>query len=85
MQLLVTQFTIKMFRVGVMQVLILQTLKSRYYKILITRTCIQPVWNILTVNCITNSCIRNTCVTWQGIDYKLSEDDTIVSKHVGVL
>jgi len=26
----------------------------------------------------------NTCVTWQGIDYKLHEDDKIVSKHVGV-
>ena len=35
-------------------------------------------------HCITNSCILNTCVTWQGIDYKLSEDDMIVSKHVGV-
>jgi hypothetical protein len=23
-------------------------------------------------------------VTWKGIDYKLPEDDTIVSKHVGV-
>jgi hypothetical protein len=22
-------------------------------------------------------------VTWQGIDFKLPEDDTIVSKHVG--
>jgi len=42
------------------------------------------VWNILIVNCITNCCIWNTCVTWQGIDYKLSEDDTIVSKHVAV-
>jgi len=40
--------------------------------------------NVLIVNCITNSCIRNTCVTWQGIDYKLPEDDMIVSKHVGV-
>ena len=39
---------------------------------------------VLTVNCITNSCVWNTCVTWQGIDYKLSEDDTIVSKRVGV-
>ena len=46
-------------------------------------TCIKPVWNILIVNCITNSYIWNTCVTWQGIDYKLPEDDTIVSKHVG--
>jgi hypothetical protein len=27
----------------------------------------------------------NTCVTWQGIDYKLPDDDTIVSKHVGFL
>jgi len=24
------------------------------------------------------------CVTWQGIEYKLPEDDTIVSKQVGV-
>jgi len=40
--------------------------------------------NILIVNCMTNSCILNTCVTWQGIDYMLSQDDTIVSKHVGV-
>jgi len=28
--------------------------------------------------------IWNTCVTWQGIDYKLPEDDTTVSKQVGV-
>ena len=42
------------------------------------------MWNILTVNCITDVCIWNTGVTWQGIDYKLSEADTIVSKHVAV-
>ena len=36
------------------------------------------------VNCITDSCICNTGVTWQGIDYRLHEDDTIVSKHVPV-
>jgi len=48
------------------------------------RTGIKLVWNILIVNCITNSCIWNTGVTWQGIDYKLSEDDTIVSKRVAV-
>jgi len=42
------------------------------------------MWNILIINCITNICIWNTCVTWQGLDYKLPEDDTIVSKHVGV-
>jgi len=46
------------------------------------RTCIKHMWNILIVNYITNSCIWNTCVTWQGIDYTLPEDDTIVSKHV---
>ena len=28
--------------------------------------------------------MSNTCVTWQGIDYKLPEDDMIVSKHVEV-
>ena len=27
--------------------------------------------------------VKNTCVTWQGTNYDLSEDDTIVSKHVG--
>ena len=37
-----------------------------------------------TVNCITDSRIWNTGVTWQGIDYKLPEDDMIVLKHVGV-
>jgi len=48
------------------------------------KICIKPVWNILIVNRITNSCIWNTYVTWQGIDYRLTEDDTIVSKHVAV-
>jgi len=48
------------------------------------RTCIKPTWNILIVNCITDSFIWNTGLTWQGIDYKLSEDDTVVSKYVGV-
>jgi len=33
MQLSVIQFTIKMFHIGSMQVLILQSLKSQYYKI----------------------------------------------------
>jgi len=42
------------------------------------------MWEILIVNSITNSCIWNTYVTWQGTDYKLCEDDTMVSKHVGV-
>jgi hypothetical protein len=42
------------------------------------------MWDILIVNCITNRCIWNTCKTWQSIDYKLPDDDTTVSKHVGV-
>ena len=42
------------------------------------------MWNILIVNCVTKTCIWNTCVNWQAIDYKHPEDDTIVSKHVGV-
>jgi len=33
---------------------------------------------------ITHSCVWNTCVTWQGIDYKLPKDDTIVPKHAEV-
>ena len=33
---------------------------------------------ILILNYITNSCILNTCVIWQGIDYKLPEEDTIL-------
>ena len=35
------------------------------------------------LNCITNSCNRYTYVTWRGTEYELSDDDTIVSKHVG--
>jgi len=27
--------------------------------------------------------LKDTCVTWQGTNYELAEDDTIVSKHVG--
>jgi len=34
------------------------------------------------VLCICWFIAQNTGVTWQGIDYRLSEDDTIVSKHV---
>jgi len=43
-----------------------------------------PVSVASGTQCITNSRIWNTCVTWQGINYKLSEDDTIVPKHVWV-
>jgi len=40
--------------------------------------CIKPTSNILIINCNTDSCICNNCVTWQVIDYKHPEDDTIV-------
>jgi len=62
----------------------LNILQYWYFNHYNMRTGIKPVWNILIVNCITNSCIWNTGVTSQGIDYKLSEDDTIVSKLVAV-
>jgi len=39
---------------------------------------------ILILNFITNIYIWNNRVTWQDIDYKLPEFDTIVSKHVGL-
>ena len=38
--------------------------------------------DFINLNCITNSCNRYTYVTWRGNEHKLSEDDTIVSKHV---
>ena len=37
---------------------------------------------LINLNCITNSCNCNTYVTWRGNEYELTEDDTIVSKHV---
>ena len=37
----------------------------------------------INLNCITNSCKWYTYVTWRGTEYELSEDDTIVPKHVG--
>jgi hypothetical protein len=58
--------------------------KNTRLKLLKTNAGVWFIINILIENFITYSCIRNTCVTWQGIDYKLPEDDTIVSKHVGV-
>jgi len=54
-------------------------------QLLVTRFTIKMlhIGLMQVVNYITNSCIWNNCVTWQGIAYKLPEDDTIVSKHVG--
>ena len=38
---------------------------------------------LINLNCITNRRNWYTYVTWPGNEYELSEDDTIVSKHVG--
>ena len=38
---------------------------------------------LINLNCITNSCNWYTYVTWRGNEYERSEDDTVVSKHVG--
>jgi len=48
-----------------------------------------------SINYVNDLCLANpifgrlvckyTCVTWQGIYYKLHENDTLMSKHVGVL
>jgi len=32
---------------------------------------------------MSNAVVDNTCVTWQGTNYELPKDDTVVSKHVG--
>ena len=37
---------------------------------------------LINLNGFTNSCNWYTYVTWLGNEYELSEDDTIVSKHV---
>ena len=64
--------------------LILVSLRELVYAYSNTWTCNKPMWKILIVNCIANICIWNTCVTWQGIDFKLPENDTIVLKRGGV-
>jgi len=45
--------------------------------------CDQQMHNYFT-NYHTPTCIWNTCVALHGIDYKLPEDDKMVSKYVGV-
>ena len=42
------------------------------------------IMGFINLNSITNSCNLYTCVTWRGNEYELPEDDTIVSKRVGV-
>ena len=58
----------------------------RHYRVilreLVTNTL--PSYTSISNAAVGNTIQYNTCVTWQGIDYKLSEDDVIVSKHVAV-
>ena len=58
----------------------------RHCRVILRESIISTLrsYTVLIVNSFTNSCSWNTYVTWQGIDYKLPEEDTIVSKHVGV-
>jgi len=58
--------------------------KNTSLKLLKTNAAIWFDINVLIEDSVTNSCIWNICVTWQGIDYKLPEYDTIMSKYVGV-
>jgi len=53
----------------------------RHYRVIL-RELVFNTWPCYTS--ITKAAVGNICVTYQGIDYKLPEDDTIVSKHVGV-
>ena len=40
------------------------------------------IMRFINLNCITNTCNWYTYVTWRGNEYKIPEDDTVVSKHV---
>ena len=53
----------------------------RHYRVIL-RELVINTWPRYTS--ISTAAVGNTCVTWPGIDYKLPEDDTRVSKHVGV-
>ena len=39
--------------------------------------------DFINLSGFTKSCNWYTYVTWQGNEYKLPEDDTVVSEHVG--
>jgi hypothetical protein len=64
----------------------------RHYRVILIELLINTLSSYTNIS---NAAVGNTfvlptaafeifCVTWQGIDYKLPEDDTIVSKHVGL-
>jgi len=51
----------------------------RHYRVILRELTINTLPNYTSIS---NAAVA--CVTWQGIDYKVPEDDTIVSKHVEV-
>jgi hypothetical protein len=60
----------------------------RHYRVILRKLVINvlPSYTSISNAAVgnSNSCIGNTGVTWQHIDYKLPEEDTIVSKDVAV-
>ena len=90
MQLLVIQFTIKMFHIHHFVLWptnaqlfhkLSHSYMFRHYRVILRELVISTLPSYASIS---NAAVGNTCVTWQGIDYKLPEDDTIVSKYVGV-
>jgi hypothetical protein len=75
MQLFVIQFTIKMFHIRFMQVLILQSLKSQYYKIFKTLKLSYLQLHRPKSFCCYNSPEVSQCV---GLIYNLYVDATVV-------
>jgi hypothetical protein len=55
--------------------------REREISAAVFRTCIRPVLNIVTF-CYQELHLKH--VTWEGTNYEILEDDTIVSKHVVV-
>ena len=53
----------------------------RHYRVILRELVISTLTSYTSIS---NAAVGHTRVTWQGIDYKLPEDGTIVSKHVGV-
>ena len=75
MQMSVIQFTVKMFHIGFMYVLILQWLKSQYYKIFSTLKLSYLQWNVLKSLCRYSSHEVSLC---GGCIYSMYVDATVV-------
>ena len=49
----------------------------RHYRVILRELVINTLPSYTSIS-------KATCVTWQGIDYEVPEEDTLVSKHVRV-